>query len=313
MRGAVKTVNALALHAARTTTPTMSDAPPEDAAPVFKKPSARKNFRKRKVDEEEPADDAATAAGGGPSNSLELMRELQRQRQRSKGVTLEPRGDQDLEAAAAAGEAEADHSLDSTFTSQTDGGGEVDPNMLRYIEEQMRKEGGGGGGGSSGGGGGDAAAAAAADEDGLYVTPDHLQERLLAKSAVQGKEIDDAQRWLAGIMEVPIGAEEKMEAIEQTELAKRKLMAQEAAAGRRGGGPQLSIPANFNANFHQHRRDAAQLKRDATKHLPKGPAAAAGTQLDVQGPGGGTERINVANDQARLEAFRRNEGQKRRH
>ena len=308
MRGAVKTaVNALALHAARTTTPTMSDAP----APVFKKPSARKNFRKRKVDEEEPADDAATAAGGGPSNSLELMRELQRQRQRSKGVTLEPRGDQDLEAAAAAGEAEADHSLDSTFTSQTDGGGEVDPNMLRYIEEQMRKEGGGGGGGSSGGGGGDAAAAAAADEDGLYVTPDHLQERLLAKSAVQGKEIDDAQRWLAGIMEVPIGAEEKMEAIEQTELAKRKLMAQEAAAGRRGGGPQLSIPANFNANFHQHRRDAAQLKRDATKHLPKGPAAAAGTQLDVQGPGG-TERINVANDQARLEAFRRNEGQKRR-
>ena len=282
-------------------------------APVFKKPSARKNFRKRKVDEEEPADDAATAAGGGPSNSLELMRELQRQRQRSKGVTLEPRGDQDLEAAAAAGEAEADHSLDSTFTSQTDGGGEVDPNMLRYIEEQMRKEGGGGGGGgSSGGGGGDAAAAAAADEDGLYVTPDHLQERLLAKSAVQGKEIDDAQRWLAGIMEVPIGAEEKMEAIEQTELAKRKLMAQEAAAGRRGGGPQLSIPANFNANFHQHRRDAAQLKRDATKHLPKGPAAAAGTQLDVQGPGG-TERINVANDQARLEAFRRNEGQKRRH
>ena len=309
MRGAVKTaVNALALHAARTTTPTMSDAP----APVFKKPSARKNFRKRKVDEEEPADDAATAAGGGPSNSLELMRELQRQRQRSKGVTLEPRGDQDLEAAAAAGEAEADHSLDSTFTSQTDGGGEVDPNMLRYIEEQMRKEGGGGGGGSSGGGGGDAAAAAAADEDGLYVTPDHLQERLLAKSAVQGKEIDDAQRWLAGIMEVPIGAEEKMEAIEQTELAKRKLMAQEAAAGRRGGGPQLSIPANFNANFHQHRRDAAQLKRDATKHLPKGPAAAAGTQIDVQGPGG-TERINVANDQARLEAFRRNEGQKRRH
>ena len=309
MRGAVKTaVNALALHAARTTTPTMSDAP----APVFKKPSARKNFRKRKVDEEEPADDAGTAAGGGPSNSLELMRELQRQRQRSKGVTLEPRGDQDLEAAAAAGEAEADHSLDSTFTSQTDGGGEVDPNMLRYIEEQMRKEGGGGGGGSSGGGGGDAAAAAAADEDGLYVTPDHLQERLLAKSAVQGKEIDDAQRWLAGIMEVPIGAEEKMEAIEQTELAKRKLMAQEAAAGRRGGGPQLSIPANFNANFHQHRRDAAQLKRDATKHLPKGPAAAAGTQLDVQGPGG-TERINVANDQARLEAFRRNEGQKRRH
>ena len=240
------------------------------------------------------------------------MRELQRQRQRSKGVTLEPRGDQDLEAAAAAGEAEADHSLDSTFTSQTDGGGEVDPNMLRYIEEQMRKEGGGGGGGSSGGGG-DAAAVTAADEDGLYVTPDHLQERLLAKSAVQGKEIDDAQRWLAGIMEVPIGAEEKMEAIEQTELAKRKLMAQEAAAGRRGGGPQLSIPANFNANFHQHRRDAAQLKRDATKHLPKGPAAAAGTQLDVQGPGGGTERINVANDQARLEAFRRNEGQKRRH
>ena len=63
----------------------------------------------------------------GRRTSLELMRELQRQRQRSKGVTLEPRGDQDLEAAAAAGEAEADHSLDSTFTSQTDGGGRGRP------------------------------------------------------------------------------------------------------------------------------------------------------------------------------------------
>ena len=44
------------------------------------------------------------------------------------------------------------------------------------------------------------------------------------------KPLGDAQRGRAGIMEGPIGAEEKMEAIEQTERAKRKLMAQEAAA-----------------------------------------------------------------------------------
>ena len=67
-----------------------------------------------------------------------------------------------------------------------------------------------------------AAPIVAADEDGLYVLPDHLKDRQTV--AGSQNEIEDAGRWLAGIMEVPLGAEEKMDAIEQTEMAKRKLM-----------------------------------------------------------------------------------------
>ena len=53
-----------------------------------------------------------------------MMRELQRQRQRAKGVTLEVRAMADAVAEAlAAGGAEAtEHGLESTFTSQTDSG-----------------------------------------------------------------------------------------------------------------------------------------------------------------------------------------------
>ena len=70
------------------------------------------------------------------------MRELQKQRQRARGVTLEAKGvDEEADALAdgAAVEEKVDHSLDSTFTSQVDSG-EVDPNMLKYIEEQMHRD-----------------------------------------------------------------------------------------------------------------------------------------------------------------------------
>eukprot|EP00965_Chrysotila_dentata_P106674 3523511-Pleurochrysis_carterae.AAC.2 len=93
---------------------------------------------------------------------LVVMRELQRQRQRTRGVTLEPKGGQ--EADEPQDTAEDDHGLESTFTAQSDAG-EVDPNMLKYIEEQMRKDEADGA----------AAAKPADDEDGLYVTPAHLQ------------------------------------------------------------------------------------------------------------------------------------------
>ena len=120
----------------------MSDA---DPPVVFKKPSRPKgNVRKRAAEAPPEQGDGDPAGGSGPSGSLEMMRELQRQRQRVKGVTLEARGLADAvdEALAAEGkgEAEANHSLDATFTSQTEGG-EVDQNMLKYIEEQMQRSG----------------------------------------------------------------------------------------------------------------------------------------------------------------------------
>ena len=93
---------------------------PAAAGVVFKKPSRRGNVRKR-----ERTDDEAAAAedegASGASTSLEMMRELQKQRQRAKGVTLEARGvgDEVDEALAAGGET-TEHGLESTFTSVVD-------------------------------------------------------------------------------------------------------------------------------------------------------------------------------------------------
>ena len=69
------------------------------------------------------------------------MRELQRQRQRTKGVALDIRAEGGA-AEEGGGEEGGDAGdggagLDSTFTAQADAS-EVDPNMLRYIEEQMK-------------------------------------------------------------------------------------------------------------------------------------------------------------------------------
>ena len=177
------------------------------------------------------------------------MRELQRQRQRAKGVTLEVKSSGEAEDAGADhGDDREDHGLENTFTAQTDGG-EVDPNMLRYIEEQMQKQGGQGERAAGG-------AAADDDEHGLYTTPAHLIGKVQSTEAA---ELEDANRWLAGIQEVSLTAEDKMANIEQTELAKRKMMASKAAKSSHGGSWEVSIPGNFNSNFHQHRREFTQV------------------------------------------------------
>lgn len=191
------------------------------------------------------------------SASLEMMKELQRQRKREKGISLELKGtDGDAEKLNPDEEAR-DLNLDSTFTAQTDAG-EVDPNMLKYIEEQMEK-------------GEDGAtkrnAAFVADDEELFATPAHLKERL--KSDVNLTEAEDAGRWLAGIVEVQVAPEEKMAAIEATEKAKRKLMeakvkrsmAQESA---------MDIPSNFNSNFHKHRQEGNKMIH--TKGVNQGTA-----------------------------------------
>ena len=247
----------------------------DDAAPVvFKKPARKANMRKRKVEADDADAGEAGEASGGPrcaegpaqpartpcartrlelsdrvprgSASLEMMKELQRQRKREKGVSLELKGtDGDAEELNPEEEAR-ELNLDSTFTAQTDAG-EVDPNMLKYIEEQMEK-------------GEDGAAkrnaAFEADDEELFATPAHLKERL--KSDVNLTEAEDAGRWLAGIVEVQVAPEEKMAAIEATEKAKRKLMEAKVKRGM-AQGSAMDIPSNFNSNFHKHRQEGSKM------------------------------------------------------
>ena len=267
---------------------------PAAAGVVFKKPSRRGNVRKR-----ERTDDEAAAAedegASGASTSLEMMRELQKQRQRAKGVTLEARGvgDEVDEALAAGGET-TEHGLESTFTSQTDSG-EVDPNMLRYIEEQLH--GGGGEGGSA------AASSSTAlldpEEAELYTIPSHLRGHnpRPERNAVE----DSANRWLAGIAEVQLGTEAKMAVIEETEKAKREMMAKKAGHEQRREREQeerehqLSIPNNFNSNFHQHRREHAIARREAAQSRGQGGKGMGAKNLASDGSAYGKFKANQRN------------------
>jgi hypothetical protein len=251
-----------------------------EEAVVFRKPKARANVRKRERSEADGDEEASGSSG--PGTTLEMMRELQRQRQRAKGVTLEAKGVVDeVEEALAAGAAQdqqGEHGLDSTFTSQTDSG-EVDPNMLKYIEEQLHGEAASAAGASK--------AALDPEEAELYVTPAHLQRAVPGGSLAQAQE-DPAQRWLAGIMEVPLSVEDKMNNLEEMEAAKRKMVEREAAkaAARRAGleaEHQMTIPNNYNSNFHQHRRENAIARR------PNGPGGNAG-------PVGGPDAAKMPSD-----------------
>ena len=47
----------------------------------------------------------------------------------------------------------------------------------------------------------------------------------------------------------------QMENIEETESAKRMLMAKKAAPAPARSQHSMQIPGNYNANFHQHRRE----------------------------------------------------------
>mmetsp|Transcript_42384 Transcript_42384/g.137915 ORF Transcript_42384/g.137915 Transcript_42384/m.137915 type:complete len:283 (+) Transcript_42384:49-897(+) len=272
-------------------------------APTFKKPRRPANIRKRGASEAEADADADAAPAGRPGNSLTVMRELQRQRQRTKGVALDIMAEGGA-AEEGGGEEGGDAGdggagLDSTFTAQADAS-EVDPNMLRYIEEQMKN------GGSADGA---AEGAADGDEDSLYVAPAHMREaialgHLRHEQAMVQQGADEqggaATRWLAGIAEVELSVEERMATVEATEAAKRRAVeqrAQRAAAAGGGVGPSLVIPSNFNANFHAHRRETAQARAP-----PGGGGGGAG--------GGGGPRCTdglraVESDGAALSAFKR--------
>ena len=280
------------------------------AAAVFKKPARRNNIRKRERDTDAgggdggdggDGDDVGDSGGAVTGSSLELMRELQRQRQRARGVTLEPKAalDDVDEALATGGRADAPDAaaaLDSTFTSQTDSGA-VDPNMLKYIEEQMQGGGGGGGGGSAGEGGG-RAALLDPEEAELYTTPAHLVGVVPGGAAAEVEE-ESANRWLAGILEVPLGTEEKMATVEATERATREMIARMAdrkaarQAEEERDGYKMTVPTNFNSNFHSHRREFAIKRKAAMDKRDGGPSG---------GRGGG-----IASDAAAYGRFRQYE------
>lgn len=133
-----------------------------------------------------------------------------------------------------------------------------DPNMLRFIENELAKRRAGGSGAGDGDDGGEDGGRGKTEEELLWVTPDNLSVRKM-----EGEETAD--RWLTGIVEVQLPMDYKLKNIEETELAKAKMLEKTRRGGNRGERPEgmppppplpkrQQQPANLSANFSLHRK-----------------------------------------------------------
>jgi len=116
---------------------------------------------------------------------------------------------------------DADDDVDDGKHAQFAAGAAVDvdgedPNMLRYIEQELAKR-RGAGGDEGGDGAGTSGGGAKSAEERLWDTPDELRVK-----KTEGEETAD--RWLTGIVEVQLPADYKIKNIEATERAKAKML-----------------------------------------------------------------------------------------
>lgn len=242
-------------------------APAVDFAPARR---GGRSFRKRKAGAvPEPAHVTEDAAPAGAEldtgSTVRALRDLQKLRQRQRGVASMPVAtSQDTHGLreeqgnnAAGGEIVAD--LGSTFTQETAAGRELDPNMLQYIEEAMGQK----------QGVTDTKPPVPDDELDLYKAPGNLLPHKSAEAGAAQESREDAQRWLAGIEEIPLAPEEKLQSVEETEKAKARLLENLEAKMRAPPGTvprttadvDLSARGNVASNFQLHRKSALRLVR----------------------------------------------------
>lgn len=255
-----------------------------------------KRFRKRSAPEAEgqPEDDEEIRS------SLEEVKFLQKQRERRAGVVAnqlaQPVGGASAKAAEK-GEGEGEKEelvLQDTFAQETAVTVE-DPNMLKYIEQEMAKK--------RGRELGMIEEEVKAPEDDLYVTPEHLKVRRR-----NGEE--SSTQWTTGIAEVQLPIEYKLKNIEETEAAKKQLQDKRPFVGR--GRNQSSIPASYSADFFQRGREYAEKLRsdhpEVHKNKGGGEAGGRGGPIDPS-----SETLDVGNrrqaatDEIMLERFRKRE------
>ncbi|KAG8097360.1 hypothetical protein GUJ93_ZPchr0013g35314 [Zizania palustris] len=213
----------------------------------------RKNFRKRNL---EP--DAADHSDDEDARrvALEEIKYMQKLRERKLGIpaaaaagassasldgaSARGRGAGGL---AAAGDTEKeDLVLQDTFAQETAVTIE-DPNMLRYVENELLKKMG-----------------KKIDEkdkeekdhvDELYTMPDHLK--------VRKKNLEESStQWTTGIAEVQLPIEYKLRNIEETEVAK-KMLQEKRLAGK--AKSDANIPSSYNADYFHRGRDYTENLR----------------------------------------------------
>lgn len=231
----------------------------------------QRNIRKRRaLDEQEELSDGEGAAAGGegqegqvaapPRLTADDVRLLQKQRQRRVGVNAAALMTADTrlpEKKAGPADAAAPDVLQAAFKRERRlQSEEEDPHMKQYVEEQLAKRMG---------------RDLGQDEEARLAEGERqrrLQDPLLAalpeglQKRQQDTELEPS--WVTGILEVPLTLEQKLKNIEDTEAAKKQLLAAvdedeedggEAAVLRRG-----QYPVSFGRQNPKHLKVIAETQ-----------------------------------------------------
>ncbi|XP_031496666.1 protein COP1 SUPPRESSOR 2 [Nymphaea colorata] len=253
----------------------------------------KKNFRKRRAEEE----DRASEDEEERRLALEEVKFLQRQRERKSGIPAIPIAQPAAVVPKPSEKNEGDGEkeelvLQDTFAQETAVTVE-DPNMLKYVEQELAKKRGKNVGTTD-----QAEKEAKHAEDQLYIIPEHLKVK-------RRNSEESSTQWTTGIAEVQLPIEYKLRNIEETEAAK-KLLQDKQLAGRTKS--DSSIPSSFSADYFQRGRDYAEkLRRDhpelyKDRGANEGGRAFKSSENNVDGG-----RRQAATDEFMLERFRKRE------
>ncbi|CAA0830614.1 Unknown protein [Striga hermonthica] len=271
-----------------------------------------KNFRKRNL-ELEDGDDDGEHHEQRVSLTLEEVKFLQRQRGRKSGIPALSTPVSTAAAGAGAssasihsvsdkgeGDVEKDDLvLQDTFAQETAVMVE-DPNMLRFVEQELAKK-----RGKNIDTENQVENGVKLAEDELYKIPEHLKVKRRSSG-------ENSTQWTTGIAEIQLPIEYKLRNIEETEAAK-KLLQEKKLVGR--AKAESSLPSSFSADFFQRGKDYAEKLRKEHPQLYKDKGADDNGGLesrhhDSNGDGHGASRRQAATDEFMLERFRKRERQR---
>lgn len=261
----------------------------------------KKNFRKRSIEDDQAKDNNNSEDEEERRLALEEVKFLQKQRERKLGIpailTLQATGVTPTKKVAEKNEVpdgdKEELVLQDTFAQETAVMVE-DPNMLKYVEQELAKK---------RGRNIDATNQVGNDlkraDDELYVVPEHLKVK-------RRNSEESSTQWTTGIAEVQLPVEYKLRNIEETEAAK-KLLQDKRLMGRTK--TEFNIPSSYSADYFQRGRDYAEKLRREHPELYK--------DKGVQDNGGGSRlpdastevagRRQAATDEFMLDRFRKRE------
>lgn len=268
-----------------------------------------KNFRKRSIETEEENPHFKQKDSDDEQErrlALEEVKFLQKQREKKSGlpaiITTTVQGGGGGSSGLVSKVSEKNEGgdgeneelvLQDTFAQETAVMVE-DPNMLRYVEQELAKK---------KGKNIDEANQVENDikhaEDELYKIPDHLKVK-------RRNSEESSTQWTTGIAEVQLPIEYKLRNIEETEAAK-KLLQEKRLMGRIK--TDSSIPSSYSADYFQRGKDYAEKLRREHPELYK-DRGAENNGLESKPPDSGKEpagRRQAATDEFMLQRFRKRE------